>query len=103
MKVKYLRLNKEERKEARDKFFATEQGIKSKKSLNRSLICSILCMLFSIYLLIDAFKNTHETFDYIYGVCIAIISIMMFMFYLKIRVTVINNYLTKPNNNKKKK
>lgn len=102
MKIKYLRLNKEERKEARDKFFATEKGILVKKKLNYGLFCSILLMLFSIYLLIDAIKNKLGTWSIIYGVGVFVFGIVFLIYYFKIRTTVVNNYLTKPNNKKKK-
>lgn len=96
MKIKYLRLSKKERKEARERYFATESGARNKKRINVSLICSILCMLFSVYLIIDAFIGKQNTvWDKIYGFSILIIGFGMFLFYFKLRTRLVNDYLTK--------
>lgn len=102
MKIKYLRLSKEERKEVRKKFFETDKGILVRKKLNRSIFCSVFCILFGLYLLVDAYINTHKTWDYIYGTGILVIGIIMIFFYFKIRAIVINNYITKDTSKKKK-
>lgn len=100
MKLLYNQLSKEERKEARNKYFSTETGLYVKNKLKSSLICSILCMITGIFLTFDAFLRTFKLIDKIYGILTIIIGIAMFIIYFKIRNNRVNNYLIKNKKNK---
>lgn len=56
----------DKKKKAKEEFFKTEIGENIKKRLNRLLVYSIILLLFSCYLLIDAVINDF-TAQLIYG------------------------------------
>ncbi|MBQ6840765.1 MAG: hypothetical protein IJO63_01455 [Bacilli bacterium] len=95
MKVKYLRLSKEERKKVKEKYYQTETGKYVKKKLISSLICAIGCLLFSAYLITDAFINNLSTFEKVYGFMILIVGMFLLIAYRKIYVRKINEYVIK--------
>ena len=95
MKVKYLRLNKKERKEAKNKFYQTETGKYVKKKLTSSLICALLCLILAIYCIVDAFINNLSLFDKIYGIIILGIGIALLVAHRKIFIKKVNEYVIK--------
>ena len=97
MKVKYLRLSKEERKKYRDEFYQTDEGKKVKKNLRQSLICNILCLLISIYLIYDAFFKSISLMNKIYGISLFVLCIIGLFVYRKVYVRRVNQYVTKKN------
>ena len=95
MKIKYYRLSKEERKQYRDKFYATKKGKTFKKYTGYSYLMCILLVAFSIYYVIDAYINKLSKWYYIYASILLIISIIMALSVRKVRVTKINDYIVK--------
>lgn len=94
-KYKYQRLNKNEKKEAKTKFYQTEQGIFLKKKFNRILIYSIILILFGIYILIDTFINNKTYAQYIYGAIIIIFGISFLVLRCYVQMRKINEFITK--------
>ena len=93
MKIKYLRLNKNKQKEIRNKFYQTNNGKYIIKQLNIALICSLLCILVSIYLIYDAFINNSNLYDKIYSIIILICGIVGLIAYYKIKIKKLNDYV----------
>ena len=65
LKVKYLRLDKEKRKEVKQKYYETSLGKYVKKQLISSFICGVLCIGIGIYLLIST--KDPKFIDYFYN------------------------------------
>lgn len=95
MKVKYLRLHSEERKQAKKKYYQTQNGAYVKKKLKSALICSILCIIGSVYLIIDAFLNDLTIIEKIYGFVVLGFGIALLFIRRKIFVKKINEYVVK--------
>lgn len=95
LKTKYQRMSKEDKKTAREKYYATPSGKAMKKTLRNGLICSILCFLVGAYLIYDAFVNTNKLLDQIYGIVTFIFGIIFLLAYYKIRSKKVNDFLTK--------
>ncbi|MBE6155693.1 MAG: hypothetical protein E7164_02945 [Firmicutes bacterium] len=95
MKVKYLRLNKEERKKAKNNFYQTDTGKYVRKQLFYATICSILCVVASIYLIYDAFANNLSLMEKIYSICILIIGFFLLVARRKIFIKKVNEYVIK--------
>ncbi|MBE6148616.1 MAG: hypothetical protein E7167_03905 [Firmicutes bacterium] len=95
MKVKYLRLNTKERKKVKEKYYKSETGRYVKKKLLSALICAILCIVGSIYLIVDAFINDLSIIEKIYGFVILIIGIILLIAHRKIFIKKINEYVVK--------
>ena len=93
MKIKYLRLSKEEKKEVRDKFYKTPKGKRLKKYTNMSLIFNFLLLIYAIYFIIDTYINKGHRFYYIYGFLFVALSIIMIISIRNIRIKMINNYV----------
>ena len=68
LKVKYLRLDKEKRKEVKQKYYETSLGKYVKKQLISSFICGVLCIGIGIYLLIST--KDPKFIDYFYNISI---------------------------------
>ena len=95
MKVKYLRLNKKERKEAKEKYYQTPTGKYVKKKLLSALICSLLCIALAIYNIIDAYVRNLSTLDKVYAYVILLIGFSLLFVHRKIFVKKINEYVIK--------
>ena len=95
MKIKYYRLSKEERKEYKNKFYATKKGKNLKKFTTGSYIASFALLFFGIYYIIDTYINKGNVFYYYYAALIIIISIIMIISNHKLRIEKINDYIVK--------
>lgn len=93
LKVKYLRLDKDKRKEVRQKYYETSLGKYVKKKLISSFICGILCIGIGIYLLIST--KDPKFIDYFYNISILLIGIGFLIAIKKIEVKKINEYVIK--------
>lgn len=98
MKIKYLRLTKKERKEVKQNFYQTKQGIYLKKKLNMVIFSAISLILISIYLIIEAFIKDISIMQYIYAFTILFFGVIFLTSYFKIKITKLNDYITKPKN-----
>lgn len=102
-KYKYQRLTKEEKKQAKNDFYQTEQGIELKKRFNRILIYSIILILFGMYLLIEAYIKKDSYAQYVYGSVIILFGIAFLVSRTYVMMKKVNEYITKPKNTTKKK
>ena len=90
LKVKYLRLDKNKRKEVKQKYYETSLGKYVKKKLISSFICAVLCIGIGIYLLIST--KDPKFIDYFYNISILLIGIGFLIAIKKIEVKKINEY-----------
>lgn len=102
-KYKYQRLSKDEKKEAKNEFYQTEQGIDLEKRFNRILIYSIILILFGIYLLVEAYIKKDSYAQYVYGSVIILFGIAFLVSRTYVMMKKVNKYITKPKNTTKKK
>lgn len=93
LKVKYLRLDKEKRKEVKQKYYETSLGKYVKKQLISSFICGVLCIGIGIYLLIST--KDPKFIDYFYSISILLIGFGFIFAIKKIEVKKINEYVIK--------
>ena len=93
LKVKYLRLNKEKRKEVKQKYYETSLGKYVKKQLISSFICGVLCIGIGIYLLIST--KDPKFIGYFYNIRILLIGFGFIFAIKKIEVKKINEYVIK--------
>ena len=95
LKIKYLRLSKDERKQKKKEYFNTEKGKYVKTKIQNSLICAIICIIFSIYIIIDNILNKMTFLNMFYGISILIIGIILIIAGHIIKIKKINNYVVK--------
>lgn len=93
LKVKYLRLDKEKRKEVKQKYYETSLGKYVKKQLISSFICGVLCIGIGIYLLIST--KDPKFIDYFYNISILLMGFEFIFAIKKIEVKKINEYVIK--------
>ena len=101
-KYKYQRLSKDEKKEAKNNFYQTEQGIELKKIFNRILIYSIILILFGIYLLVEAYIKKDSYAQYVYGSILILFGIGFLISRGHVMMKKVNEFITKPKNTTKK-
>lgn len=90
LKLKYYSLNKNERKDLKNKFYNTEYGNNIKKRLDRVFIIGILGIIFSLYLLI----LPNNKWDIVEGIILIIASFIFIFGSHKVRINKINTFLT---------
>lgn len=95
IKNKYQRLTKQERKEAREKFYSTNFGKEQKSRFNRLLLISILLFIYSLYLLIDTIINHGSIWTYVLSGFIFIFALIFLIGRHKVIVKNVNDYLIK--------
>ena len=102
-KYKYQRLTKEEKKEAKTKFYETEQGKILKQRFNRIFIYSIMLILFGIYMLVEAYIKKNSYAQYVYGTILIIFGIGFLTSRSYVMMRKVNEYITSAKNTTKKK
>ncbi len=95
IKTKYQRLNREEKKEAREKFYKTEFGQSLKPRFTRLLVVSILLFIYAIVLLLEAIIKHGSIWGYISSLIIFIFAIVFLIGRQKVISQKVNNYLIK--------
>lgn len=95
LKNKYQRLNKEERKKAKEDFYKTEFGKSKKAIFNRILIYSILIILYGIILTIVGLIKHSSIWNYIAVILLFTCAFVLLIGRYKIIVRDVNNYLIK--------
>ena len=93
MKVKYLRLKKEERKAVKSEFLSTAKGEVISKNLKSARICGILCILYSIFLITSYIIKKSSIFDLVSAIAMIIFAIFTFVYANHIILKGVNNYL----------
>lgn len=101
-KYKYQRLSKEEKKQVKDEFYNTNQGMELKVRFKRILIYSILLLLFGLYLLIDAYINKDSYAQYVYGAIMLMFGVGFLISRSYVMMKKVNDYITKPKKTTKK-
>ena len=86
-------MDKEKRKEVKQKYYETSLGKYVKKQLISSFICGFLCIGIGIYLLIST--KDPKFIDYIYNISILLIGFGFIFAIKKIEVKKINEYVIK--------
>ncbi len=99
MKVKYLRLSKDEQKKVQEKFYSTEEGRLVKKYTRISLIMGLSLIGFAVYFSLDAYFNHLSKLYYLYSAILVVIAFIFIFAVRNLRVTKLNNTIIK----KKKK
>ncbi len=94
LKNKYQRLNKEDRKKAREDFYKTNFGKSKKAIFTRLLIISFLLICYSLYLFISGLINK-SIWSYVAAGILFICSLVFLIGRHKILVRDVNNYLIK--------
>lgn len=95
IKTKYQRLNRQERKDAKEKFYETDFGKTLKPRFTRLLIVSILLFIYSIVLFLEAIIKNSSIWGYISSIIILIFAIVFFIGRQKVISQKVNNYLIK--------
>lgn len=95
IKNKYQRLNKKERKEAREKFYATEFGQEQKARFNRILLVSVLLFIYGIYLLIETIIKANSIWGYVSATTMFIFALVFAIGRHKVIIKNVNDYLIK--------
>ena len=93
MKIKYLRLTKEQRKKVKETYYNTPKGKALKSKLRLVLVSIIGLIICAIAILIDAIINKGSTWDYIYAACLGLIAICFIVVSYNLRIKRLNNYL----------
>ncbi len=76
MENKLSLMTKEEIKELKEKYYATEYGRINKNRLIRLLIFGIFCVLYSIFLVIDNAINANDPWSYMFSGLVLIAGIV---------------------------
>lgn len=96
MKTKYQKMNKEEKLEIQNKYYATEAGKAMKSRLTRLLIVGFMGIIFSAYLAYSNYTNDgNSIWQYIMAGILLIASLTFIIGSIKIRHKVLNKYATK--------
>ncbi len=90
-RLKYYSLNKDEKKELKDKFYETDTGKVVKFHLNRLLITGIFGLIFGIILIII----NKSIWEIVLGVSLIGISLFFIISSFWVRINKINDYLVK--------
>ena len=79
VKTKFMRMSCEERKKAKERYFATDEGSSLKTRVNRLVIYSVLLIAFGIYVIIDSINNNDTSLQLIYGIGLIIVAAILFI------------------------
>ena len=95
MKIKYLRLSKNERKKVKNEFYSTNKGSIIRKNLNNARICAILCLIYATYILIEHFIKDNSVSNIVLSITVFIFGIGMLIYAHKIYLKSVNEYVVK--------
>ncbi len=95
-RLKYYSLNKNEKKELKDKFYETDTGKVVKFHLNRLFITGIFGLIFGIILIVI----NKSIWEIVLGVSLIGICLFFIISSFWVRINKINDYLVKTNKKK---
>lgn len=96
MKNKYQRMTKEEKKQIKEKYYATEDGKIMKNRLVRLFIIGVMGIVFSGYLVYSNItKDGNSIWQYLTAGILLIFSIVYIISSFKLRVKVLNKFAIK--------
>lgn len=95
IKTKYQSLNRQERKDAREKFYETDFGKTLKPRFTRLLVVSVLLFIYAIVLFVEALIKHGSIWGYVSSIIIFIFAIVFLIGRQKIISQKVNNYLIK--------
>lgn len=96
MKNKYQRMSKEEKKQTKEKYYATEDGKIMKNRLIRLFIIGVMGIAFSGYLVYSNItKDGNSIWQYLTASVLFIFSIVYIISSFKLRVKVLNKFAIK--------
>ena len=93
MKIKYLRLSKDEKKNIKKDFLETKKGSIINKHLRNSKICAILCFAYAIFLIVEYIIEKNSIFNIISALLLIAFGIFCFIYSHRIFVKSVNDYL----------
>ena len=93
VKNKYSSMTCEERKKAKEKYFATDEGTQLKSRVNRLAIYSILLTAFGIYVIIDSINHNDTHLQLIYGIGLIIVAAVFFIGRYAVIAKKVNEFL----------
>ena len=93
MKNRLVAMSCEERKKAKEKYFATKEGKYLKPRLDRLMIYSILLIAFSIYVIYDSIKNNDTHLQLIYGIGLLVVAAVFIVGRYFITIKKLNEFL----------
>jgi len=96
MKNKYQRMNKEEKKNIKNKYYATTEGKAMHNRLIRLLIIGFMGILFGIYLIYSNYtQDGNNIWQYILAGMLMVASLVFIIGSIKIKGKVLNKYAIK--------
>ena len=96
MKNKYQRMNKQEKKDIREKYYKTEDGKTMYNRLTSLLITGSMGIIFALYLTYSNYtKDGNNIWEYLIAAILLIASIIFIIGSLKIKTKVLNKFAIK--------
>ncbi len=95
MKKNYRSLTKQERKEILNKYYQTDMGKINKNRFLRLLIYGILCITYSLVLIIEQLIKNSSLWNYIMALVMLIFGLVFLIGRHKLIIRSINYYLVK--------
>ena len=93
VKTKFMSMSCEERKKAKERYFATDEGRALKTRVNRLMVYSILLVAFGIYVIIDSIKNNDTHLQLMYGIGLIIVAALFFIGRYFVTAKKVNDFL----------
>jgi len=93
LQTKFERLSKEEKKEAINGYYQTKKGQINKDRFFRLKLIGGICLIWSVYLVVDAFIRGYNIWNYIMATLLFIFGIIFFVGRYKVLCRDVNNYL----------
>lgn len=95
MKKNFKEMNKNEKKELMNKYYQTENGKINKGRFLRLLICGILCIIYSITVVIEELIKQQSYWNYVLAAVMFIFGFIFLLGRQKVLRRNINYYLAK--------
>ncbi len=93
MKIKYLRLTKEERQKVKELYYESPKGRALKSKLTMVNVCAFGLLLCAVAIIVEAIVKKSNAWNYIYGGCLGCVAVAFFIVSHKLRLKRLNNYL----------
>ncbi len=94
-KKDYLKMSKEEKRFAREKYYKTESGKINKGRFSRLLLCGILSIIYALFLIVDGIIKKSSFWVYIFAAFIIVFGIVFLVGRHKILIRNMNSFLKK--------
>ena len=88
-------MTKDEKKEAKLKYYATTSGKAVKKALLMSKLCAYLLSIYGVYLLVDTILHSSSVLSYVYSGCVIFAGIIMILMERKVFIKKMSLFVVK--------